>query len=277
MKEITDEEFKKIAVYTGEDYDREKLYTFSLILCDNDIDRDGEKFTSESLETLAKLFTGKSGVFDHDVSAKNQTARIYETEVVTDGERKTADGEKYTYILAKAYTVKTDGNDDLIEKIEAGINKETSVGCAVGKIECSICGEDVRSGVCPHEKGKTYDGKSCFYLLKEPTDAYEWSFVAVPAQKNAGVIKTYRPFESEDIGELSEYRQELKNDIVKSLYRLLGDFDGDIADAMCEKAGVKQLRALSRFFAEKAKQKNTVKSEIFPQITFEETNAEYII
>ena len=28
--------------------------------------------------------------------------------------------------------------------------------------------------------------------LSEPTDAYEWSFVAVPAQKNAGVSKSMR-------------------------------------------------------------------------------------
>ena len=34
-----------------------------------------------------------------------------------------------------------------------------------------------------------YDGKTCHFVLSDPQDAYEWSFVAVPAQRDAGVIK----------------------------------------------------------------------------------------
>ena len=29
--------------------------------------------------------------------------------------------------------------------------------------------------------------------MQEPTDAYEWSFVAVPAQRKAGVLKAFAP------------------------------------------------------------------------------------
>ena len=36
-----------------------------------------------------------------------------------------------------------------------------------------------------------YKGKLCYGLLKEPTDAYEFSFVAVPAQRGAGVTKSF--------------------------------------------------------------------------------------
>lgn len=56
---------------------------------------------------------------------------------------------------------------------------------------CSICGADLRSGSCGHVKGQEYEGKLCFAELQGATDAYEWSFVAVPAQRNAGVIKTF--------------------------------------------------------------------------------------
>ena len=52
---------------------------------------------------------------------------------------------------------------------------------------CSICGQ---SG-CVHKGGKRYDGRLCFFTLSRPTDAYEWSFVAVPAQRKAGVIKAF--------------------------------------------------------------------------------------
>ena len=46
-------------------------------------------------------------------------------------------------------------------------------------------------GRCGHQGGRRYDGKLCYFTLREPTDAYEWSFVAVPAQRKAGVIKAF--------------------------------------------------------------------------------------
>ena len=55
----------------------EEVYTFSLRLCDNEIDRDFERFDREALERLKELFVGKSGIFDHQWSAAGQTARIY--------------------------------------------------------------------------------------------------------------------------------------------------------------------------------------------------------
>jgi hypothetical protein len=38
-------------------------------------------------------------------------------------------------------------------------------------------------------KGESYDGQVCCAILQEPMDAYEFSFVAVPAQREAGVLK----------------------------------------------------------------------------------------
>ncbi len=35
--------------------------------------------------------------------------------------------------------------------------------------------------------------KRCIVRLAEPTDAFEWSFVAVPAQPRAGVVKGFQP------------------------------------------------------------------------------------
>ena len=73
----------------------DEVYVFSLVLCDNDVDRDGERFTVESLFALEKLFVGKTGIFDHDPSAKNQTARIFSCAVENVPERKTATGDEY--------------------------------------------------------------------------------------------------------------------------------------------------------------------------------------
>ena len=39
----------------------EQVYIFSVRLCDNDVDRDGERFAVETLEELGKLFVGCPG------------------------------------------------------------------------------------------------------------------------------------------------------------------------------------------------------------------------
>ena len=184
----TAEELELINTYTRRTLTAEEVYVFTVVLCDNDVDRDGERFTVESLFALEKLFVGKTGIFDHDPSAKNQTARIISCKVENVASRTTATGDEYFCLKARAYLPRTEGNSELIAALDSGIVKEVSVGCAVGKILCSVCGEDI--GMCPHRKGETYGGKLCCGELTEPYDAYEWSFVAVPAQKNAGVTKT---------------------------------------------------------------------------------------
>ena len=185
---VSAEELELINTYTRRTLTADEVYVFTVVLCDNDVDRDGERFTVESLFALEKLFVGKTGIFDHDPSAKNQTARIISCKVENIASRVTATGDEYFCLKARAYLPRTEGNAELIAALDSGIVKEVSVGCAVGKILCSICGEEI--GLCPHRKGETYGGKLCCGELSDPYDAYEWSFVAVPAQKNAGVTKT---------------------------------------------------------------------------------------
>ncbi len=177
-------------------YARKKLlekevYIFSVNLCDNDVDRDFECFSLSALNGLAVLFEGKTGIFDHNAKSTLQTARIFKAWVETDKSRKTALGEYYSVLKARAYMVRTKENASLIEEIEGGIKKEVSVSCSVSSALCSVCGADMRQHECEHKRGKTYSGSLCFAVLNEPTDAYEWSFVAVPAQRSAGVTKSF--------------------------------------------------------------------------------------
>ncbi len=157
----------------------EQVYVFSLRLCDDQVDRDMERFDTAALPELAKLFLGKTGIIDHKWSSDAQVARIFETQVVRE--------ENASYIKAWAYIRRGGNSDEVIADIEAGIKKEVSVGCAMGQAVCSVCGGEY--GVCGHQKGEHYDGQLCCVILKEPMDAYEFSFVAVPAQRSAGVIK----------------------------------------------------------------------------------------
>ena len=65
-----------------------------------------------------------------------------------------------------------------------------------------------------HIKGEKYDGKPCVGDLIDPTDAYEFSFVAVPSQRGAGVTKSAKnledAFESLMTGDLSGHVDKIK-------------------------------------------------------------------
>lgn len=186
--ELSDEELELINTYTRRKLEKDEVYVFSVVLCDNDIDRDGERFTVESLFALEKLFVGKTGIIDHNPSAKNQTARIFACTVEAVEGRKTETGDDYFRLKARAYMPKSEKNKDIILALDSGIIKEVSVGCAVEEVVCSICGE--KSDTCPHRKGEKYGSKICCGELINPYDAYEFSFVAIPSQKQAGVTKS---------------------------------------------------------------------------------------
>ncbi len=181
----------KINQFTRSQFGSDELYIFSVILCNNDIDRDYERFSLNALKTLKDLFIGKTGIFDHSMKAANQKARIFETELEEVYDKKTADGMKFYQLRAKAYMVKSDENKPLITEIEAGIKKEVSISCSAKSSTCSICGKDKRLSLCEHINGKIYDDKTAFSVLDNISDAYEFSFVAVPAQREAGVTKHF--------------------------------------------------------------------------------------
>ncbi len=185
--EVTSEELAQINGFSRKELTEEEVYVFSVKLCDNEVDRDGECFPRETLSQLQPLFLGKSGIFDHSWSAGGQWARLFATEVVDEMGVVTRGGEGYSYLKGLAYMVRTNENSGLITEIEGGIKKEVSVGCSVRRSECSICGGDPQS--CPHQKGEEYGGNLCYTKLMEAQDAYEFSFVAVPAQPSAGVMR----------------------------------------------------------------------------------------
>ena len=195
---LEDGDLEKINQFTRTEFKSDELYAFSVILCDNNIDRDYEKFSVESLYQLCDKFLGKTGICDHSMKSADQKARIFHTWVEKVNGRKTQDGEDLYQLKAKAYMVKTDENMPLIKEIEAGIKKEVSVSCSMKKSICSICSNDKRSTYCEHINGKSYDGKLAYSVLSDVSDAYEFSFVAVPAQREAGVTKSFNGLKDDD-------------------------------------------------------------------------------
>ena len=188
---VTREELAIINQFTKRALKEDEVYTFAVRLCDNEVDRDGERFPRATLEELAELFVGKSGIFDHEWTAKGQAARIYRTEIVEE-EGVCSQGEGRCYLKGYAYMLRGGENDALIAQIEGGIKKEVSVGCSIRESRCSICQSERTLQDCGHRKGEWYEGRLCHTVLHGAEDAYEWSFVAVPAQRQAGVVKESR-------------------------------------------------------------------------------------
>lgn len=181
MPKITKEDLELINKYTRRELSAEEVYTFPLVLCTDQIDRDHERFDSAALDEMARLYVGKTVIRDHRPTADNQTARIYRAQV----EDREGGGRQ---LVAYAYLPVTESTRDIIEQLDAGIKKEVSVGCSVSRAVCSVCGK--QRGSCGHIGGREYSGSSCYFTLSGITDVYEVSFVAVPAQPEAGVIKS---------------------------------------------------------------------------------------
>ena len=193
-QEVTAEELKAINKYALEPLEASDVFTFAAVLCDNELDRQYDQFSLKALHEMRKLFVGKTVIKDHYPSADNQVARIYATELVETG-KFLASGEPYTQLKAHCYMVRTESNKDLITEIKAGIKKEGSVSFRAASSICSICGTDNAKTYCRHWPGKTYDKEGgpvvCTFKLDGVKDAYEFSLVAVPAQRRAGVSKCY--------------------------------------------------------------------------------------
>ena len=287
---LEQDELDLINKYTRRKLTRDEVYIFSVVLCDNEVDREFEKFTKEALDKLALLFIGKTGILNHDAKSENQLARIFACEVEKVPGKVNSVGEQYFRLVAKAYMPRCDKNNDFILEIDSGIKKEVSVGCSVKNMTCSICGCDIKSDPCDHRKGETYNDSLCYVILGEPLDAYEWSFVAVPAQKNAGVIKMFNSskggvksmsdiiktikkgeavsISAEQAQELSrlivelerlanegkEYYNDLKREVMRLCALTQPEINNEVMDSVTSKMDISELKAFKKAFEMKSEE-----------------------
>ena len=311
------DELELINRYTRKNLTADEVYTFSVVLCDNDVDRDLEYFTEDTLKSLSEMFVGVTGIYDHDPTAKNQVARIYSCSVENLAPKKTAYGEDYIRLVAKAYLPVCEGTEDLIAMLDSGIRKEVSVGCGIEECVCSVCGEDMRTHSCGHIKGEIYGDRLCCGVLKSPIDAYEWSFTAVPAQRRAGVIKSfcrsgdesfaqrflekqhggditlsaeeYRELKSyvegleEKAAESGRYKSYLELETVKSGVTSKIGIQSELLESMVKGLKVDELLRLKEIFEKKTAEVLPVRSQLaqydgsFGEAKYESLNTQYEI
>lgn len=164
----------------------EEVYAFKIRMCDGLADRVDDEMTNDFLSEFATLVNEKSIPLlkDHCWSVECQLGRIYKAEVAEDE-------EGVSFVKGYAYVLASD--TELVDKIKAGIFKEVSVAFD-GEGVCSICGEPMEKdydgrGYC--KSGHRAGVDDCVTLLTHCKDVYELSFVSVPCQPKAAVIKKF--------------------------------------------------------------------------------------
>lgn len=188
----TEADMEKINRVSKTQLTSDQVYILGMRLCDNEVDRDFERFTTQAIEQLAKMYLGKPGMIDRKI-----VGRIYATEVISEPERFTQAGDVYCWIKAYAYVTRTDAVDELISRLESREPIEVSIGCTVNICRCSICGEDITT--CGHVKGNHYLDKLCFGDLKYPLDAYDWAFVVNPKTQKAPATSMKKQIDPVDV------------------------------------------------------------------------------
>ena len=270
-------QLEKINALTKGTLTAEDVYVFSVRLCDDQIDRDFERFSQEALKELAPMFIGRTGITDHAWSADRQVARIFDTSVEYEAGA--------MFIKAWAYILRCEQNEGVIRDIEGGIKKEVSVGCAMKRAICSVCGADY--GSCEHRKGECYGGETCVAVLCEPTDAYEFSFVAVPAQKDAGVLKKLgesgmdtpelKKLQKEaELGRL--YRRELENRAVCAALVLECGVEEAVLRSMVKSVSAEDLGKLEKALTKKMAERISPVSQLHTDMEgTQETDSAFLI
>jgi hypothetical protein len=146
-----------------------------------------------------------------------------------------------------------------------------------------VGGADVKTTPCGHVKGETSGGRLGLHRLGNPTDAYEWSCVAVPSQRNAGVTKSAASpsaapleklfgagdavtFDSSELLELKKryselkalaeaggmYLEGLRRDVVRLAALSQPGIDGAALESVVGKMDAGELREFKRVFTKSA-------------------------
>lgn len=198
-------------------------YTFTVKLCDNEIDDDNERFSSQCLKQMAEMFVGKYGCI-----GETRIAKIVLTEIVTDENKWATLHERYQWLKATVIIPRSNETEQLIEQIEHGEKPEISVACSVNTSACSICGKTNRS--CTHKPGEYYDGKLCYMTLYYPREVFEWAFVEPAKSVEEKRLVEHQDEETGDLYYTVEKETNMDNHI--------GDTTEMMRPRICEVLGV---------------------------------------
>ncbi len=168
---VQKEMIKRFLPHEHNDYINWKdYYVFKIILCNNDVDKDHDKFSIQALYQIRDMAIGKNGILDTMPNNKSNIARIFDCSVEYDKGKTTIDGEPLLYVQAYAFLDKriSDGCGAIAQKIKEGFYNEVSVGCSIY--------ESHKESFFDSEFAPEYE----ITVIDSITDLYEWSIVQKP-------------------------------------------------------------------------------------------------
>ena len=163
-------ELEKINLYTRHRLSANNVWSFDILLCNNAVDRDGERFT---LETLTQMLNKVVGVSGHFSEAPYFSMRIYQAWIQHERGELVAENEPLASLWVKAYVERIPKNEELIAKLMDSV--EVSISCSVRTVECSICSKPFNH--CCHKKGKLYENVPCHHRLIGFDEFYEFLLI----------------------------------------------------------------------------------------------------
>lgn len=209
----TDEELGDInANHSLVNMGKSDLIVIPITAADTDIDRGGEHFTKDGLESFVPLYRGKALLLDHSWTTGSEVGKIFDASVVGN------------QLKVKAYIPNIEENSKLIKNILAGVHSRASVGFSmdVRNVTCDSCAYSMAmkkgpptlpptegtisyaEGIsifdeenCPHRPGALDEyGNKTTVTLHKVADVMELSFVPVPMQPKAGTSRTLSAIKS---------------------------------------------------------------------------------
>ena len=121
-------------------------------------------------------------------------------------------------------------------------------------------------------------------LVTLATDAYEWSFVAVPAQPNAGVLKGFRQDARMEQLEREaalgrKYLEDLRGEVVRLALLADRELDGRAMKSLAGKLSHQELEELRRSYARRAGERFPLRTQLSYEtkhVPFDEENRAFL-
>lgn len=177
----SEEQLERINKFTRRLVSADEVAVFNTLSCNDLIDRDLDRFTTQTVKDFAALehpysSIGKSFMVNHDYS-KAPVGRIFGA-----GTKKVNGA---TFLTNEVYVPNTDQYKNYLENVEFGINWAVSVGVMLDANNCSICGNHMYSfGFCQngHMKGQ-------FYPEGDEGDPSGWDWAEPVAEGTKGAVQ----------------------------------------------------------------------------------------
>lgn len=173
----SEEQLRKINLYSNTDIEKNDVYVFTMEACNQDVDRHDEMLKPKALQTGAQMSMDKPIQLNHWMDVESSVGKIFDAKVYKKA------------LLQTCFIPDTNENQPLLQKMFSGVVNKVSVHFGMNPKDyvCSSCGKSLYSYECDHYPGYSDEkGAVVIGYIMDFSDYYETSLVAVPAQPKAG-------------------------------------------------------------------------------------------